>query len=123
VGIVDLLMNQLVATPGDPLGVVIGRLIGAEGGTPEAPERGLPALLARFEAAGLGHIAHSWVGPGPNLPLSADQLHAAIGDAQVADLARWSKLPPRDILPLVAEHLPAVVDRLTPGGKVPAPHG
>lgn len=118
-GIVDLLMNELVASPGDPLGVVIGRLVGGEHATPDGPHGGLPGLLARFDKAGLGNIAQSWVANGPNLPVTADQLRRALGDSEVAELVRHSKMPERDILPMVAEHLPAVVDRLTPDGRLP----
>jgi uncharacterized protein YidB (DUF937 family) len=99
---------------------VIGRLVGGEHGTANAPAAGLPALLARFERAGLGGIAHSWVGNGPNLPLSAGQLRSALGEAGVAELTRGSALPAAEILAQVAAHLPAVVNRLTPDGRLPA---
>lgn len=117
--IVSLLMNELFGTPGDPLGVVIGRLVGGEHGTPDQPAAGLPALLARFDQAGLGDIARSWVGNGPNRPITAEQLRHALGEAEVTDMARHAHQPARDILAQVAQHLPAVVDRLTPDGTLP----
>ena len=122
--IVSLLMNELFGTPGDPLGVVIGRLGGGEHGTLDAPAAGLPALLARFDRAGMGTVARSWVGNGPNLPITAEQLRAALGEAEVTDMARHAHQPVADILSQVAQHLPAVVHRLTPDGQLPAarPH-
>jgi uncharacterized protein YidB (DUF937 family) len=118
-GILDLMMNEFIATPGDPLGVVLGRLVGGGAGQPDAPQGGLAVLLARFEAAGLGNIAQSWVGTGPNLPITAEQLHHVLGEEQVTDLSRQSGLQARHILPMLAEHLPAVVDRMTPNGQLP----
>src|SRR4051794_39808259 len=36
--------------------------------TPDAPpnETGLQDVLGRFNSAGLGHVADSWISPGPN---------------------------------------------------------
>jgi uncharacterized protein YidB (DUF937 family) len=113
-GITDLLMNELIAGPGKPLGVVIGHLIGGNRDHPDTP--GVAALIGEFERAGLGDLAHSWVGPGPNQPLTGEQLRRALGEARVTDLVRFSGLPERDILPMVAEHLPAVVHQMTPDG-------
>ena len=35
---------------------------------------GLAGLQSMFQQGGLGHIMSSWIGNGPNLPVSANQL-------------------------------------------------
>ena len=45
----------------------------------------LGGLISQFENAGLGHIAQSWVGNGPNLPVSPQQLQNVFGQNQGAE--------------------------------------
>jgi uncharacterized protein YidB (DUF937 family) len=56
---------------------------------------GLGGLLSSFEQAGLGHIAQSWVGNGPNQPVSSQQLRTIFGDDQVQTMARQADIPSR----------------------------
>lgn len=81
---------------------------------------GLPALLARFQGAGMGDIAQSWVGTGANQPVAPDQVHQALGDQQIDAMAQQTGLPKQDLLSQLAQHLPMLVDRMTPNGHVPA---
>src|SRR5512143_1211196 len=48
---------------------------------------GLSQLLGKFQQAGLADQAASWVSTGQNLPISADQLKAALGSGTIADIA------------------------------------
>ena len=80
---------------------------------------GLGGLLSRFEEAGLGHIAQSWVGNGPNQPVSPQQLHTVFGDDQVQTMARQAGMAPHDFLSQLSQHLPRVVDGMTPNGQMP----
>ena len=59
------------------------------------------------------------MGTGQNLPVSADQLHSALGGDQVAALAQQTGLPVGDLMGQLAQMLPQVVDQLTPNGQVP----
>jgi uncharacterized protein YidB (DUF937 family) len=52
------------------------------------------------------------------LPITADQLRAALGNEQIQQLAAHSGLPMDKILATVAENLPAIVDKLSPNGKL-----
>jgi uncharacterized protein YidB (DUF937 family) len=80
---------------------------------------GLDALLQRFQSAGLGGVIASWIGTGANQPISPDALHQVLGPERVQQLASKTGLPVGLLLSQLASHLPAAVDRLTPGGKVP----
>lgn len=80
---------------------------------------GLGALLSSFQQAGLGHIAQSWVGNGPNQSVSPDQLQSALGNDQVQNMASQAGMQPHDFLSQLSQHLPAAVDGMTPNGRVP----
>src|SRR5690349_12878038 len=80
---------------------------------------GLSGLISRFEQAGLGHIAQSWVGNGPKQPISPEQLHSVFGENQVQNMAGQAGMAPGDFLSQLSQHLPSVVDGMTPNGQVP----
>jgi uncharacterized protein YidB (DUF937 family) len=80
---------------------------------------GLGGLLATLQQAGLGDIAQSWVGHGANQPVSPEQLHSAFGDDQVQSMAAQSGMAPHDFLSQLSQHLPNVVNSLTPNGRLP----
>jgi len=82
---------------------------------------GIGGLLAQFQQAGLGHIAESWVGGGPNQPVSPDQLNQVLGSSRVHDIAQQAGMNPGDLLSQLSHLLPHAVDQLTPNGVVPAP--
>ncbi len=75
-------------------------------------------LLDKLQQSGLGPQVSSWLGDGKNLPITADQLRAALGNEQVQQIAAHFGLPVDKILATVAEHLPAIVDSLSPNGKL-----
>ena len=80
---------------------------------------GLAGLVQRFESAGLGHLIQSWIGNGPNQSISPQQVHQALGDEKVQQMSNESGLPVAQLLGLLAQHLPSLVDRLTPNGTMP----
>ena len=49
---------------------------------------GLSGLVKAFEDKGLGQVIASWVGTGANLPISANQIAAVLGEGPLRDLAR-----------------------------------
>ena len=55
------------------------------------------------------------------MPISADQLKAALGNAQVQQLAAHFGLPVDKILATMADKLPAIVDKLSPNGMLQKP--
>lgn len=81
---------------------------------------GLGGLLSRFQQNGMGDVAQSWVGTGPNRPVSPDQLQQVFGDEQVDQWAQQSNIPKHDLLSQLSQYLPSAVDQMTPNGQLPA---
>ena len=79
---------------------------------------GLPGLLQAFTQSGLGQQAQSWVSTGQNLPISPDQIAAALGGGQLQSLARQLGMNQDQAAGGLADLLPQVVDHLTPNGAV-----
>lgn len=100
---------------GDLLNAIIG-LLGQQGG---GGLGGLGGLLQKFEQAGLGEVAKSWVGTGANQPVSPDQLGGVLGPDAIAGFAKQLGIDPQDALGQLSHMLPQVVDQLTPQGQVP----
>jgi len=76
----------------------------------------LNGLVAALEKGGLGPQVQSWLGPGANLPITADQLKAVLGNSQVQDFARHLGLPVDETLKVMAQYLPDIVDKASPNG-------
>ncbi|MBI4890206.1 MAG: DUF937 domain-containing protein [Acidobacteria bacterium] len=80
---------------------------------------GLQGLAQAFQQKGLGEVAASWIGTGANLPISADQLQQVLGSGVLQSLGSKVGLQPDAVAPQLAELLPGLVDKLTPGGAMP----
>ena len=80
---------------------------------------GLGGLIDRFRQGGLEDIIQSWIGTGPNKPVSPNQLHQALGAQTVDSLSVETGLPRDDLLAQLSRALPEVIDKLTPEGKLP----
>lgn len=80
---------------------------------------GIAGLAQAFQQKGLGDIAASWIGTGSNLPVSPEQIQSVLGSAPVQALASKLGISPDAAGSQLAQLLPGIVDRLTPGGQVP----
>jgi uncharacterized protein YidB (DUF937 family) len=80
---------------------------------------GLGDLLRQFQQSGHGDTANSWVSTGPNKPISADDLANVLGADQINTLTSQTGLSRDELLAGLSQHLPEVVNRLTPAGRVP----
>lgn len=78
----------------------------------------MQGLLDKLQQSGLGAQVSSWLGDGKNVAISADQLRAALGNTQIQQLAASFGLPVDKVLASLAEHLPAVVDQMSPNGTL-----
>jgi uncharacterized protein YidB (DUF937 family) len=78
----------------------------------------LQGLANKLQQGGLNDQVQSWLGNGANLPVTVDQLRAALGNEQVQQIARELGLPIDDALKLLVEHLPTVVDQASPNGTI-----
>lgn len=113
-GLLGQLGGMLGNLANSPLG---GAAAGAAAGS--AVSGGLDSLLNQFRNAGLGQHADSWVGTGQNQPISADQINQAIGHGKIADIAAAAGISPEQMSQLLAQALPNIIDKLTPGGRLP----
>jgi uncharacterized protein YidB (DUF937 family) len=79
---------------------------------------GIDGVMAKFQQAGLGDKIASWVGTGKNLPISVDQIKAALG-GHLDQLAQQAGQTPNQAAGGLAQILPGLIDHLTPNGQVP----
>ncbi|HZQ14969.1 MAG TPA: YidB family protein [Pseudolabrys sp.] len=80
----------------------------------------LQGVVNQLQQGGLGAQVQSWLGNGANLPVTAEQLRAALGEERVQQLAAKFGVPADQVLKLLADHLPATVDKASPNGKLSA---
>jgi len=94
------------------LGNVLDTLSKEQGG-------GLPGLIQAFQANGLWDVVSSWIGTGPNQPISASQIQSVLGSDAVKQLAARMGISPDAMSARLADVLPGAIDTLTPDGKLP----
>ncbi len=107
-GILDGLLGGAV---GAEMATVVNGLIQQHGG--------ISGIVAQLEQQGLGGTVNSWIGNGPNQPITPSQVHQAFGTDVVKELAAKIGMSPDDLASKLSQVLPQVVDKLTPGGVVP----
>ncbi len=93
-----------------PIAAALEELLGGERGT-------LADLADRFTKLGLGRIMASWIGDGPNLPISSSDLRHVLGDERVGDFATLAGLSSGDFLVHFARILPAAVHLMSASGR------
>jgi uncharacterized protein YidB (DUF937 family) len=107
-GLLDGLLGGVV---GAEMVTVVNGLIEKHGG--------VQGIVTQLEQQGLGGTVRSWVGTGPNQPITADQIHQALGSDTVTQLAARFGLSPQELAAKLSTILPQTIDKLTPGGVVP----
>ena len=80
---------------------------------------GLGDLLKQLQQSGHGDTANSWVSPGPNKQIAPGDLANALGADQINSLMSQSGLSRDELLSGLSQHLPDVVNHLTPDGRLP----
>lgn len=80
---------------------------------------GVQGLVKQFEQQGFGATMRSWVGTNANQPISADQVHQAIGSDTIKELAAKSGMSVDELTKKLSSILPQAIDHLTPGGALP----
>ena len=73
---------------------------------------GLGGLLDTFRASGLGAQADSWAGPGPNEPVSGDQVEQALGSPIIDLIAQKLGLSPDQAKATLSQLVPAIASRM-----------
>ena len=78
----------------------------------------LQGLVEQLQKGGLEEQVESWLSSGANLPVTADQIRASLGNQRVKEMAEQFGLPVDATLKLLAEQLPAIVDQASSNGKL-----
>ena len=69
---------------------------------------GMGGFLTKLQDGGLGGLVSSWTGGGNALPVSGDQLRAALGDEHIQAIASRLGVEPEQALSFLQQHLPAL---------------
>jgi uncharacterized protein YidB (DUF937 family) len=80
---------------------------------------GLNDLLKQLQNRGFADTADSWVGSGPNKTIAPGDLAKVLGADQIEAMMEHSGLSREEVLDGLSRHLPEVINKLTPEGKVP----
>jgi len=103
---------------GDVLKGGLGGLL-AGGAAGSVISGGLGDLLKQLQQSGQGETANSWVSNGPNKQIAPDDLAKALGADQLNALSAQSGLSRDELLSGLSQHLPDVINHLTPDGRLP----
>lgn len=123
-GILDSLMGGMLGGSVSP---------GAPGETSASPliamalqlvqqNGGLAGIVTKFQKAGYGSQADSWVSTGQNQPISGDALSQVLGQGQLGQIAQQLGMSHGDAAGGLASLLPQLIDRMTPQGQIPGNH-
>lgn len=80
---------------------------------------GLAGLVESFKQRGLGDVVNSWIGKGPNAPISPQQVREGMGNERMEKVAAQAGVSTDEAANKLSEHLPNIVDKLTPDGSIP----
>ena len=78
---------------------------------------GVSGIVSRFQQAGMGDKAQSWVGSGGNMSLAAEEVTKVFPPQQIESWAAQHGVPAGAAAGLLAHLLPHAVDSQTPNGQ------
>ena len=81
---------------------------------------GVNGIVAQLQQAGLGRQVASWSGTGNNLPVSADQIAAALSSDQLQGLAQRFGIDLNQLPQVLSQLLPQAIDKASPDGVLPS---
>nr|WP_144630450.1 YidB family protein [Bordetella genomosp. 13] len=113
-GLLDSLMTSLASGSGGEGGGLLPAVLKQLGKYPG----GIAGLLEAFERGGLGEVVQSWIGNGPNQPITAQQLDSVFEPGVVDAIAADTGRARPDVLESLAGMLPGLVDKATPNGTM-----
>lgn len=111
------------------IGDMLGGLLGGGGSSSQnsllnaviemiGQKGGLQSVLSQLQSGPMGDAVSSWMGTGSNQQVSSDQIGAAFSDETLQNLSQRSGLSTDEVKNGLAEQLPGLIDRLTPGGSI-----
>jgi uncharacterized protein YidB (DUF937 family) len=75
--------------------------------------------MKEFRDRGYGDAAQSWIGTGPNQTIAPNDLENALGSDTLDTIAQQTGMSRSDLLAGLSNHLPELIDQLTPNGRLP----
>lgn len=110
--------NKLGSSLNDLFPGGLGGLLGsATAGT--VLSSGLGTLIKEFQNSGQGRAAQTWIGTGPNQKIAPNDLASALGSDTLNTLSRQTGVGREELLAGLSQHLPDLIDQLTPNGRLP----
>ena len=79
---------------------------------------GIQGLLGKAREMGIEQTVSSWVSTGQNEPVSPDQVQDLLGHDTVQGVAQKMGFSVQQVLPLLAQFMPMIIDQLTPKGQI-----
>ncbi len=79
---------------------------------------GVSGIVSKFQQAGMGDKAQSWVGSGGNMSLAAEEVTKVFPPQQIEAWAAQHGIPAGAAAGLLAHLLPHAVDSQTPNGQL-----
>lgn len=83
-----------------------------------ASQGGLGGLMSKLQQGGLSDLVSSWIGTGENQNVSASQIKDALGQDEIRNVAQQAGVSEDEASDLLSQHLPNVVDKLSPNGQL-----
>jgi uncharacterized protein YidB (DUF937 family) len=80
---------------------------------------GVTGLAAKFQSGDAAQVFQTWVSTNDNQAITPAQIEAVLGSSQVKDFAAKMGVDPNQAASFIAQHLPSVIDKLTPNGQLP----
>lgn len=106
------------------IGGMLGNLIEQHGGAEALLSQavtqmgGVQGVVSKLQQAGLGDQVKSWLGTGPNQPVTPQAIGDALGHGQIGQLAARFGVPADQLSGLIAGALPGLIDRISPHGTL-----
>lgn len=100
---------------GAPMAAILEQVMSVRDGD----KQGVTAIVSKFQSAGLGGLAQSWIGSGQNAPISGDHIGQVFSPEQLDGWAQQAGTTPEALSGILAQALPHLVDHATPNGEVP----
>jgi uncharacterized protein YidB (DUF937 family) len=122
-GLGEMLSGQKKGAGGEGGGLLaggLGSILTGNGSIGSIFSSGLSDLLRQFQQSGQGDVMRSWIGKGPNETISPVELGNALGEDQLKKLMTHSGLSRDELLARLSQHLPDVINQLTPDGRLPS---
>ena len=72
--------------------------------------------LGELERQSPGRYRLTWIGTGPNDPVTGEQLASSFEPQQIEKLSKESGVPATQVPDMLSRILPSLIDKLTPNG-------